>query len=62
MAGYQTEYAGMKFALFYLAGYINLVLSAVLVSVLYLGGWGFPIRWNGWPVGSVQPVMRLSCR
>ena len=38
MAGYQTEYAGMKFALFYLAEYINLVLSAVLVSVLYLGG------------------------
>ena len=43
VAGYQTEYAGMKFALFYLAGYINLVLSALLVSVLYLGGWGFPI-------------------
>jgi len=52
VAGYQTEYAGMKFALFfYLAGYINLVLSAVLVSVLYLGGWGFPIpvEWlAGW--------------
>ena len=47
VAGYQTEYAGMKFALFYLAGYINLVLSALLVSVLYLGGWGFPfpIEW-----------------
>ena len=43
VAGYQTEYAGMKFALFYLAGYINLVLSALLVSVLNLGGWGFPI-------------------
>ena len=43
VAGYQTEYSGMKFALFYLAGYINLVLSALLVSVLYLGGWGFPI-------------------
>ena len=43
VAGYQTEYAGMKFALFYLAGYINLILSALLVSVLYLGGWGFPI-------------------
>ena len=41
----------MKFALFYLAGYINLVLSAVLVSVLYLGGWGFPILWSGWPAG-----------
>ncbi|MEY3736210.1 MAG: NADH-quinone oxidoreductase subunit NuoH [Cyanobacteriota bacterium] len=43
VAGYQTEYAGMKFALFYLGSYINLVLSAVLVSVLYLGGWGFPV-------------------
>jgi NAD(P)H-quinone oxidoreductase subunit 1 len=43
VAGYQTEYAGMKFALFYLGSYINLVLSALLVSVLYLGGWGSPI-------------------
>jgi len=43
VAGYQTEYSGMKFALFYLGSYINLVLSALLVSVLYLGGWGFPI-------------------
>lgn len=43
VAGYQTEYAGMKFALFYLGSYINLVLSALLVTVLYLGGWGFPI-------------------
>ena len=43
VAGYQTEYAGMKFALFYLGSYINLVLSALLVAVLYLGGWGFPV-------------------
>ncbi len=43
VAGYQTEYAGMKFALFYLGSYINLVLSALLVSILYLGGWGFPV-------------------
>ena len=43
VAGYHTEYAGKKFALFYLGSYINLVLSALLVSVLYLGGWGFPI-------------------
>ena len=46
VAGYQTEYAGMKFALFYLGSYINLVLSALLVSVLYLGGWGFPVPIN----------------
>jgi NAD(P)H-quinone oxidoreductase subunit 1 len=43
VAGYQTEYAGMKFALFYLGSYVNLVLSALLVSVMYFGGWDFPI-------------------
>lgn len=43
VAGYQTEYAGMRFALFYLGSYVNLVLSALFVSVLYLGGWSFPI-------------------
>ena len=43
VAGYQTEYTGMKFALFYLGSYINLVLSGLLVAVLYLGGWGFPV-------------------
>ncbi|AOW99215.1 NADH-quinone oxidoreductase subunit H [Moorena producens PAL-8-15-08-1] len=43
VAGYQTEYAGMKFGLFYVGSYVNLVLSALLVAVLYLGGWEFPI-------------------
>lgn len=43
VAGYQTEYGGMKFGLFYVGSYVNLVLSAMLVSVLYLGGWSFPI-------------------
>jgi NAD(P)H-quinone oxidoreductase subunit 1 len=43
VAGYQTEYSGMKFALYYLASYVNLVLSCLIVAVLYLGGWEFPI-------------------
>ena len=43
VAGYQTEYAGMKFALFYLGSYVNLVLSALVFAVLYLGGWEFII-------------------
>ena len=46
VAGYQTEYAGMKFALFYLGSYINLVLSALVFAVLYLGGWEFPVPLN----------------
>jgi NAD(P)H-quinone oxidoreductase subunit 1 len=41
VAGYQTEYAGIKFGLFYLGSYVNLVLSSLLVAVLYLGGWDF---------------------
>lgn len=55
VAGYQTEYAGMKFALFYLSSYINLVLSALLVAVLYLGGWEFPI-----PVGLIANWLGIS--
>jgi NAD(P)H-quinone oxidoreductase subunit 1 len=51
VAGYQTEYAGMKFGLFYVGSYVNLVLSALVFAVLYLGGWEFPIpldRFAGW--------------
>lgn len=43
VAGYQTEYTGMKFGLFYVASYVNLVLSALLVAILYLGGWESPV-------------------
>lgn len=43
VAGYQTEYSGMKFGLFYLGSYVNLVLSALIFAVLYLGGWNFPV-------------------
>jgi NAD(P)H-quinone oxidoreductase subunit 1 len=41
VAGYQTEYCGIKFGLFYVGSYINLLVSALFVSVLYLGGWDF---------------------
>lgn len=43
VAGYQTEYTGMKFALFYVGSYVNLVISALFVTILYLGGWNLPI-------------------
>jgi NAD(P)H-quinone oxidoreductase subunit 1 len=43
VAGYQTEYASAKFMLFYGGSYINLVLSAFLFSILYLGGWESPV-------------------
>lgn len=43
VAGYQTEYTGMKFGLFYIGSYVNLVLSSLVFAILYLGGWEFPI-------------------
>jgi NAD(P)H-quinone oxidoreductase subunit 1 len=43
VAGYQTEYSAVKFMLFYAGSYANLVLSALLFAVLYLGGWESPI-------------------
>ncbi|MBC7880929.1 MAG: NADH-quinone oxidoreductase subunit NuoH [Anaerolineae bacterium] len=43
VAGHHTEYSGMKFALFYLSEYANLILASLMASVLFLGGWSFPI-------------------
>nr|QTT78449.1 NADH dehydrogenase subunit 1 [Andreaea rupestris var. fauriei] len=43
VAGYQTEYSGIKFGLFYVASYLNLLASSLFVTILYLGGWHFSI-------------------
>nr|QWW89734.1 NADH dehydrogenase subunit 1 [Zamia fischeri] len=43
VAGYQTEYSGIKFGLFYVASYLNLLASSLFVTILYLGGWNFSI-------------------
>jgi NADH-quinone oxidoreductase subunit H len=39
VAGYHTEYAGMRFALYFMAEYINMVTISALVTTLFLGGW-----------------------
>ena len=43
VAGYQTEYSGIKYGLFYVASYLNLLVSALFVTVLYLGGWNLSL-------------------
>lgn len=42
VAGYQTEYSSMKFALFYMAEYAHILLASCLVTVFFLGGWNGP--------------------
>ena len=46
VAGYFTEYAGMKFAMFFFAEYIAVVTSAGLMSAIFLGGWDLPFLYR----------------
>jgi NADH-quinone oxidoreductase subunit H len=41
VAGYMVEYSGMKFAMFFIAEYVNMFTAGILVSILFLGGWKF---------------------
>ena len=43
VAGYQTEYSGMMYAMFWLGEYANILLMCTLGSILFLGGWLSPI-------------------
>jgi len=43
VAGYHTEYSAMKFAMFFMAEYANMVTVACLATLLFLGGWNGPL-------------------
>lgn len=44
VAGFHVEYSGMPFAVFFLAEYANMILIAVLASLMFLGGWLSPLE------------------
>jgi len=45
VAGHQTEYSSMSFALFWLGEYANVILMCALNSILFWGGWLPPVNW-----------------
>jgi NADH-quinone oxidoreductase subunit H len=51
IAGYHTEYSAMKFSMFYIAEYSNMVTASALMTTLFFGGYAIPF----WASGTVPP-------
>jgi NADH-quinone oxidoreductase subunit H len=62
VAGYHTEYSSMKFAMFFMAEYANMITVACVATLLFFGGAGSPFGHlfdhfgNGWFLAAVLPV------
>jgi NADH-quinone oxidoreductase subunit H len=54
IAGYHTEYSAMKFSMFYIAEYSNMITASALMTTLFFGGWDIPFTtWDNTPPWSV---------
>jgi len=60
VAGYQTEYSGMMYAMFWLGEYANILLLCALGSILFLGGWLSPI--DIFPFNELHGIFWISSK
>tara|TARA_S200000501_G_scaffold310179_1_gene300337 strand:- start:399 stop:1397 length:999 start_codon:yes stop_codon:yes gene_type:complete len=61
VAGYQTEYSGMMYAMFWLGEYANILLMCALGSILFLGGWLSPLDFYPFDLipGAVWLILKI---
>ncbi|OLC08879.1 MAG: NADH-quinone oxidoreductase subunit H [Gemmatimonadetes bacterium 13_1_40CM_70_11] len=58
IAGYHTEYSAMKFSLFYIAEYANMITASALMATLFFGGWDVPFtHWDDSPPWTVWKTL-----
>ncbi|MBD3610683.1 MAG: NADH-quinone oxidoreductase subunit NuoH [Gammaproteobacteria bacterium] len=67
VAGYQVEYSGISFGLFFMAEYANMILISLLTSLMFLGGWLSPFEgipnleeWFAWVPGVVWLLLKTA--
>jgi NADH-quinone oxidoreductase subunit H len=61
VAGYHTEYSGMRFSMFYMAEYVNMITASALAATLYCGGYHVPgLRLLGLPEAAAAAVQVLA--
>jgi len=57
VAGYFTEYSGMRFGLFYMSEFIEVVVIAAITAVVFLGGWAIPYVSQETIIGGLTPAL-----
>jgi NADH-quinone oxidoreductase subunit H len=59
VAGYFTEYSGIRFGIFYMAEYMNMIVVSLLVSIMFLGGW-LPVQILPHTLGHIAPIAFIN--
>ncbi len=63
ITGYHTEYSAMKFSLFFIAEYCNMITASALMATLFFGGWDIPFTlWDNLaPHTGLKTILTLGC-